>query len=130
MYLRHGSGGLLPAPNSGSDSPLLSASEAAAQADTAKVIDVVADRRRAKALKASAYLDLTVRAAHAFILTQCVGSHHCAGYFRNDVFISSPTPPQLLDQKMAELAQEPEGWDDVVSNSSAVFGVCPLYLRI
>ena len=30
---------------------MLSASEAAAQADTAKVIDVVADRRRAKALK-------------------------------------------------------------------------------
>jgi hypothetical protein len=23
---------------------------------------------------------------------------------------------QLLDQKMAELAQEPEGWDDVVSS--------------
>lgn len=38
-------------PSSGSDSPLLSVSEGAAQPDTAKVIDVVADRRRAKALK-------------------------------------------------------------------------------
>jgi hypothetical protein len=27
---------------------------------------------------------------------------------------------QLLDQKMAELAQEPEGWDDVVSGVAGV----------
>jgi hypothetical protein len=47
--IRHGSGGLLPAPSSGSDSPVPTAGTA--QGDSAKVIDVVADRRRAKALK-------------------------------------------------------------------------------
>jgi hypothetical protein len=47
--IRHGSGGLLPAPSSGSDSPVPAAG--GGQGDSAKVIDVVADRRRAKALK-------------------------------------------------------------------------------
>lgn len=62
----------------------------------AKAADVVADRRRAKALKVRPQALLSKRTDLVYYILLLFA------------FL------QLLDAKMAELAQEPEGWDDVV----------------
>lgn len=70
----------------------------AAEGATQAKVDVVADRRRAKALKVPSRVDVC-HSPISYALSYCHIVSHLV---------------QLLDAKMAELAQEPEGWDDVV----------------